>query len=98
MIKDKIERTDVLLSAQRAMWGEIFPSLRSITVEWSEDCIYVYGYLDGEPSDDDIESISCIATEIVADFRGIDIEFEVIRCDYPIPISDSRTIVYLRRE
>jgi hypothetical protein len=52
-----VERTLVLLSLQRAMLGEVFPSLRRITVEWSDHMVKFVTYVDGPLQDDDEESL-----------------------------------------
>lgn len=94
-----VERVLVLLSLQRAMLGETFPALRAITVEWSQVAVRFFAYVDGPLTEEDAESLSCIAAEVAADFwSGVDIDYEVVRVDLPNPIEDARTRVFHRRE
>lgn len=95
----EINRTTVMLSLQRALLGEVFPSLRMLTVEWTCDRVFFYAYVDGAISENDSESLSCISAEVAADYwDDIEIDYEAIRIDYPAKITDSRTRVYHRRE
>ncbi|WP_418646899.1 hypothetical protein ACNQFN_15125 [Thauera butanivorans] len=87
------------LSIQRALLGEVSPHLRAVVL--SVDCkkIDVHFYFDGDVSEEDEESVSCIETEILADFEpDFSICAEVIRLDYPLPISDDGFWVYQRKE
>lgn len=94
-----VDRTLVLLSLQRAMLGEVFPSLRAITVEWSDRAVKFFAYIDGSLADEDAESLSCISAEVAADFwEGVDIDYEVVRLDLPSSIADERARVFQRRE
>lgn len=95
----RVEREDVLFSVQRAMLGEVFPSLRAVTVEWSDDTVKFFAYVDGPLADEDAESLSCISAAVAADFwSGVDIDYEVVQVDAPNKIVDQRTRVYHRRE
>jgi hypothetical protein len=82
------------------MLGEVFPTLRAISVEWSDYLVKFFAYVDGELADEDAESLSCIAAEVTADFwSGVEIEYEVVRIDSPVRIPDTtRTRVFQRRE
>lgn len=94
-----IERTQVLLSLQRAMLGEVFPALRAITVEWSDEQVKFWAYVDGPLKEGDAESLSCISAEVAADFwSGVEIDYETVRLDAPVKIMDTRTRVFHRRE
>ena len=96
---EQILRHRVFLSLQRAFLGEVFPALRSVSVEWSERDIRFYAYIDGPPQAEDLESLSCVGAEVTADFPDeISVDYEVIRLDSPAPIEDARERVYSRRE
>ena len=99
MMTRSVERSLVLLSLQRAMLGEVFPALRAVTVEWSDSAVKFWAYIDGALSDADAESLSCISAELAADFwPGVDIDYEVVRVDFPNKIDDTRTRAFHRRE
>jgi hypothetical protein len=57
---------ELLLAAQRALLGEIVPSLRGVAVEWNNHTILVYFYNDGEILPELWNDYSCIGTEVVA--------------------------------
>jgi hypothetical protein len=94
-------RQSVLLFVQRAMLGEVFPALRALSVHWDTKSIHISAFVDGEPQSTDIESISCIETEMMADFLdSFQIDTAIIRCDAPsqLPSVGSGVWVYARRE
>lgn len=92
-------RTRVLLSLQRALLGEVFPSLRAVTAEWVPERVQFWAYVDGEPRHEDIEALSCVSAEVAADFEpGVEVDHHVVRKDAPAPIEDLRTYVYRRQE
>ena len=95
----EVSRTLVLLSLQRALLGEVFSSLRAVTVDWSDSMVKFWAYVDGPLAAEDEESLSCVSAEVAADFwPGVDIDYEVIHLDAPQPILDGRTRVYSRKE
>lgn len=87
------------LSIQRAMLGEVSAKLRAVTFTVSRTCLDIKFYFDGVVDDDDLESVSCIETEVLADYEE---EYKVsarcLRVDMPSPIDDSGVWVFRRRE
>lgn len=79
-------RRDVLLAAQVAFLGEISHAVRGIALAWDDAEIRVRAIMDGEPSEDDAESMECAGTEIVASFPAHRITVEVVRLDEPAPL------------
>lgn len=99
MTERSVERALVLLSLQRAMLGEVFPALRAVTVEWSYAAVKFFVYVDGPLTEEDAESVSCIAAGVAADFwSGVELDYEMVRLDFPARIDDVRTRVFHRRE
>lgn len=100
MSKDSELLTSALLSVQRALWGEVSPLLRTVTVECSEDKIIVRAYFDKEITAEDYESIEFADGEVTADFVDTHVvDFQAIRYDAPQPLNDlPGYIVYRRRE
>ena len=94
----KITRVRAILSLSRGLWGEVFPSLRSASIDWTDDKIILYFYHDGEISDDDWDSAHCIGTEVIADFSYHKLEVRIERCDYPQRLPQNGELVYLRKE
>ncbi len=90
---------DARLSIQRALLGEVSPQLRAVVFSIAERDIDVRFYFDGDISDKDMESASCVETEIIADYEAEDvITVRCIRLDTPKTIGDSGVWVYQRRE
>lgn len=93
--------TDLKLSAHRALWGEIIPSLRKVILKWQPEketaCIVFYH--DGVITENVEEHYSCIHTEIHADFISQpNVDYKVIRCDYPFPLPKEEHVIYQRKE
>src|SRR5262245_44966939 len=102
MNKEDIELlTGLKLSINRALWGEVIPSLRKVLLKWKpgDETAWILFYHHGEITDAIEEHYSCIHTEVDADFL-IDprIDFEVIRCDYPNPLPKEEYVIYVRKE
>src|SRR5262249_15827690 len=73
-------RIHVLLSVQRALLGEVPPALRGVTVGWDASSINIVCYFDGEISEEDQASMSCVETEVIADsFPEYDVRLECVR-------------------
>lgn len=70
MLNKNIFKNDLLLSVQRALIGEISHSMRKIMVMWNKDKLEIrlHFIFEQNPSEDDLESVSLIETEIIADF------------------------------
>ena|SRR5271166_2082228 len=91
----------VILSVNRALWGEVSSSLRSVQVDFGKDEICLFCYFDREISAENIESMSLVVSEVAADFPSDKVREYCIRAYYPTsikPEEDSRHIVFLRKE
>lgn len=76
------------LSIQSALVGEITPNIRRVIVNIIEKKIKLFFFLDGEITEDMEEDISCIETEVIADFeQDYTIETMIKRIDFPIKIN-----------
>ena len=93
---------DMIWYANRAMIGEISSPMRMITLKWDDTNIFLKGYIDGEITSKDRDSIGIIWGTIITDFVDThDGNFEVIRYDYPKrlnDIADNGMVIYCRRE
>ena len=91
----------IRLSVMRALWGEIFPETRAVTCSVHPGKILlIQFYVDGEVSNEVIESASCVETEVTSDlYDRYSVEHEVIRLDAAakIPMLD-KLVIFLRRE
>ena len=93
-------RRDVLLTAQVALLGEISPTVRGVALAWDAVEVRLRAVIDGDPSEDDVESMECAGSEIVAAFPGHRIAVEVIRVDAPAPLESHglKAWVFRRKE
>lgn len=92
-------RLTVLLSFQRALLGNVPPSLRGLTVGWDQDTVRAIAYFDGIISDRDRESMSLVEAEVCADLDPIyTLRFDLIQLDAPEPLTPLKAWVFLRRE
>ena len=90
----------LLLSAQRALLGEIYPDIRAIAVGFDGlNKLTIKMFLDREPDENDYEELSSISGEILGD-----IEFRRVEelCEYnsekPIKLLGLDSFVYIRKE
>jgi hypothetical protein len=89
----------VLVALQQALLGEVSAQLRAVTVRYDDTSIHFESFYDGEVSDDDRESMSCVETELIAYFpEDHRITCEIHRLDYPALIPKDRVWVYYRKE
>lgn len=63
-------RREILLSAQGALLGQIYPSIRGIAIGFTgTEKLKLICYLDREPKEDDYDNLGIIGTEICADIN-----------------------------
>lgn len=92
-------RVQILLSAQGALLGQVPQSLRAVSVDVREACVYVRSIFDGKPTEEDWELLSCAGAEIIADFVApFTIEEEFLALPFPEEMSHLQLLVYLRHE
>lgn len=87
-----------VLSLNRALWGVVFPSLRSARIEMLEKIVRLHFFYDGEISEDDYESLEVASSEVMADFPDYDLSVEIQRLDFPTPMPEIGELVFLRKE
>lgn len=92
-------RIRLLLSAQRALWGNVPPTLRSASIEQRGDTIHFRSVFTSDAPNDDIELLSIAGTEVIADFSSpTTIHEEFVRLDPPAKPTHLRHLVFLRAE
>ncbi|MBK0026239.1 hypothetical protein IAE57_08680 [Stenotrophomonas sp. S48] len=94
-------REEISLSVSRALIGEVFPSLVAVCVfVTGPDDLTLYFFLDRQVDDHIEDAISCIETEVIADFaRQISIEIDIRTAERPqLPEKDAFWIFYRRLE
>jgi hypothetical protein len=93
-------RTEVILSANRAMWGTVTPHLRGVTVDYNTEWLTLRAYFDNGATEDDKELIDVALTEMIADLWQ-DIEkchYEPIDLPFPNKMDILKDWIYMRHE
>ena len=92
-------RSALLLSAQRALWGNVTTQLRSASIEASGNKIRWRCIFDSSATEEDFELVSIAGSEILADFSNPwTLEEEVIVIPEPDEIEDLECLVFRRYE
>lgn len=91
------------LQFQMALLDNVTPNLRGVTVGWNAKSKEIYSIFlyDGEITEDMIEDVSCIETEIIAHYYDdFTISVNIERYDYPAPLAGKHlnVWVYYRKE
>ena len=90
------------LSLQRALLGMITSNIRAVYADSKDLQIVIYFFFDGEFTEDEVEEVSCVETEVLADIMDIDESIRskthCIRADYPSRINCPGICVYKRKE
>jgi hypothetical protein len=78
----------IMSTAMRiGMLGEITSNIRQIQFQYSPTTIHFACYFDDHPTEDEIENISCIETEVYsAHYPEISVSFSIHRIAYPLPL------------
>ena len=98
---DIFDRPSLLLSLHRALWGEVHPQLRQASIEADHDAqtIRLRFEYDGEPSEQVLESGSCAAAEVIADFPASwQLDEQHVPVDYPHKLTPLAHVAYRRWE
>lgn len=96
---NKIDIDVVLqLSSIRALWGEVTPPLRSVSVELQGNIIVWQCIFDEGATDDDFELMSMAAGEVIADFPDFGLKEIIETMPAPIKMQHLKNLIYLRHE
>lgn len=90
--------SDLILNTSKALLGEIEARFRGVAVEWQNDIINVFFYIDGEIDQDLEDNCTSIGAEIVACYVDVGIEEKIIRIDFPKKLPVHLNWVYKRKE
>lgn len=86
-------------SLQRALLGYVLDNVRAIVFSFGKGSLSIRFYIDGEILEANIESSSCVETEVMADYDSTcGVSVECLRVDYPAPIEDQGVWVFNRQE
>jgi hypothetical protein len=100
-----IDMVDLKLSTIRGLLGRVFPALRAVCINSTENLIQIYFYCDGEITNDKKKMCSSVLDQIVVDFdhltqneNRLRFEAPVIRLDYPNKMPLTGSWIYYRYE
>jgi hypothetical protein len=95
-----IERSSLILSANRALWGEVSPAVRAVFVREDGNNVQIQFIMDGPISDEDYFSISRVGSQLAADFPMHQVKESGVRLDLPNPVprSEGWYLVFMRRD
>jgi hypothetical protein len=94
-----IEPGELILSANRALWGVVTPNLRRVAIHCEEKLITLSFFYDNKISDAEEELALDAVAEVIADFPDdFDIKDELVQIAFPNRLSDKGYTVYHRHE
>lgn len=90
---------DLRLSAQRALWDNVPPTLRAVSIELRDRVIHFRAVFEPGVSDGDRELLSEAAAEVIADFpEPFDIVEEFLEVPVTLRPEHLQYLVFLRAE
>lgn len=89
---------NLVISCVRALWGEITPELRAVSVEFSNNHIVWQCIFDMNATVDDFELVSAASTEVIADFNKYRLKENLIKIPFPNKMNHLKNLIYLRHE
>lgn len=93
--------TDLILSFVRALWGNVYPQLRSASIELVGDknLICMQFEYDGEPMDEAQEACESAVTEVIADFwQGHEFDVQHVSAPLGKELKPLKHLVFMRGE
>lgn len=87
------------LSAQRALLDEVSSALRGVAITAAKSVVEVTFFYDGKISAEDLESVSNVMSQMLADApESVSVTDVITRADNPTPIATPGVWVFRRRE
>jgi hypothetical protein len=87
-MKDPKSNPSALLALCCALTYETPESLRAAAIKIEDSVVYFYYYFNGEVSEDDQDTTSCVSTNALGGFSNVTCEELFIRKDFPEPLPD----------
>ncbi|KAF0845869.1 hypothetical protein [Nocardia caishijiensis] len=93
-------RGDLVLSVGRALWHEVSAALRAVFCTAEDGVISIRFVVEGPITDDDRDSTTCVAAEVVADFPDHQVDERIEQVDPPtrVTVPPGWHLVFHRRE
>lgn len=94
-----MERSKLLLSAMRSLWGNLTPNVRKVSVKHDHNLITIFFYYNSEASEMEKDLSEDAASEIIADFpEPYVVSCEIHTVKFPKKIQESGYLIYSRYE
>ncbi|MFD3426380.1 hypothetical protein [Nocardia fluminea] len=100
-VDEEQKRINLLASVNRAMSGNLPSVVRAVFCKDESSHVFLRFVVDGEISDDDWDSVSCIGAEVIADFSApYMIDESIERLDVPARVETPQgwLLAFLRNE
>ena len=95
----KTTRSKILLSLQKALLGRVFPALRVVAVERTDNTVKIWAYVDGPIFPNEKNTLSTVVGKVEADLgTDTEVDFAFVRIDYPNLLPLHQDWVYCRQE
>ncbi|MEU4598603.1 hypothetical protein [Nocardia sp. NPDC023988] len=90
----------MVLSVNRALWQEVSAAVRAVFCKVEDGVISIRIVVEGAITDDDRDSTSCVAAEVIADFPDHRVDERIERLDPPtrVTMPPGWHLVFHRRE
>jgi hypothetical protein len=86
---------NVLDALQDAIEGEIFESLRGVTVEWDNNKLKMIAYIDGQVTDQAVEHLNDIETYFLSHMPDdCKSNVRIVQCNFPAEMKPLRYWIY----
>ena len=94
-----MSKSELRVAAQIALLGEVPPSLRSVSLLIGERTLHFRAIFQTGAGDDDLESLRCVATEVLASLNSsFTVEEELICTDEKLNKIEYGLLVFRRKE
>ncbi len=95
----ELSRAEVAASVNRALCGEVSDKLRSVQFRTAAHRIELRFFFEGNPGDDELESIGFVGAEVAADCANATVSEEAVptAAESDIPCRDGWHTAYARR-
>lgn len=87
----------IISAINNALQGELFESLRGITISYQPHKLEMIAYIDGEITEEALEHMDSIDTYFLSHMpENFKSDVKLIRCDIPKPMQKLQQWIYLK--
>jgi len=94
-----MEKSKLLLSAMRSLWGILTPNVRKVSIDKNENLLTLHFYYNKNPSETEVELSEEAASELIANFSDLFlVNSERLVVEFPNKIEFNGDLIYSRFE